>query len=340
MQNLSEVAKKLVADNKGILAADASNSTMNKRLEAIGVEQNPEMRRQYRQMLFSTKGIEQYVSGVILYDETIRQHDDSGMPLREILENKGIMPGIKVDQGLVENPESPEEQVTAGLQKLEERLSMYRDMGATFDKWRATYTIEGQELPTKEDINLDAWILAQYAKVSQESGLVPMIEPEVLMSGSHTIARCAEVTKAVQARVFSELKSVGVSFPGAILKTNMVLPGSESQEKATSEEVAEHTLAVLRENVPEDIGGVVFLSGGQAPREATENLQAIVAKGGFPWPITFSYSRALQEPVMAAWSGERANVEEAQRIFLHRLKMNSLAREGKYTRESEDELDL
>ena len=332
IEKLRNIAKKFVASRKGILAADASNNTMNKRLAAIGVEQTEEMRRQYRQLLFTTPGIEKYISGVILYDETIRQKTDEGISMPSLLASKGIMPGIKVDEGLVQNPQSPNEQITTGLQGLAERLLEYKKLGAVFTKWRATYII-ADGLPTKEDITLDAWILGQYAKISQDVDMVPIVEPEVLMDGNHTITRCKEVTIAVQKQLFAELKVRGVYMPGVILKTNMVLAGKDSFTKISPEEVADHTLSALQETVPSDIGGVVFLSGGQSPKQATENLQYISSRSKYPWQMTFSYSRALQEPVLESWLGKLENMPRAQEIFLHRLHMNSLAREGQYTEE-------
>lgn len=336
-QSLQSIAKAMMQDGKGILAADASASTMNKRLAAVGVEQDEESRRQYRQLLFTTPGFSKGISGVILYDGTIRQKADDGTPFAKLLEGYGVVPGIKVDKGKVDMPNFPGEQVTEGLDGLKERMEEYYALGARFAKWRAVIPI-GDGLPNEEAIDANAHALARYAGICQEVGIVPMIEPEVLLEGDHTIERCDAVLRATLGTVFFELERYRIDLTGAILKTSMVLSGRE-RAMDTPEAVAEHTVSVLHDMVPRELAGVVFLSGGQYPEQATANLNAIMQRGPHPWPMTFSYSRALQEPVLSAWEGVDANIPEAQRIFAHRIRMNVAARTGTYTPANEQDVD-
>lgn len=327
---LREIAKTLVQPGKGILAADESTETATKRLESIGVASTDETRRQYRELFFGADNIEKYISGVIFFDETIRQDSNKGIPYAQLLRQKGIVPGVKVDQGKEIDPNSTEETVTIGLIDLPERLKEYHQMGARFAKWRAVIKIKDQTLPTKQNILLESKRLAQYAKMCQEAGLVPVVEPEVLKDGTHTIDKAREVTILTLKTVFAELENVGVDLGATILKTSMVIPGSE-QIKALPEIVAQETMEVLKMCVPEKLAGIVFLSGGQDAIEATQNLNAIAKLGSQSWPITFSYARALQQPSLNAWQGKQENVEQARILFLHRLLMNSLASKGEYT---------
>ena len=327
-QTLQSIVADLMQEGKGILAADASATTMNKRLAAVGVEQDEESRRRYRQLLFTTPGFFEGISGVILYDGTIRQSHDNGTPFVELLTKKGVVPGIKVDQGKVDLYRFPGEQVTEGLDGLHGRLVEYYRMGARFAKWRAVIPI-GEGLPNEEVIDANAHYLARYAGICQEVGVVPMVEPEVLITGDHTIERCADVMRSTLGILFHELEKFRIDLSGVILKTSMVLSGKE-RAFDDPETVADHTVEVLRQMVPQEVGGVVFLSGGQSPEQATANLNAIVRRGPHPWPLTFSYSRAVQEPVLDAWEGLDANATEAQRIFAHRIDMNARAQRGEY----------
>lgn len=323
-----------MASGKGILAADESIETMNKRLREAGVEQDEEMRRQYRDLLLNTPGAEQYLSGVILYDETLRQESNDGVPFGRLLERKGILPGIKVDRGKIPLPFFEGEEITEGLDNLGVRLKEYYEMGARFAKWRAVITIS-EDTPTTEAIGANAHAMARYAALCQENHIVPMVEPEVLYDGAHTIERCREVMEHTMRITFDELMQYRVLMPGLILKTSMALPGKDSGREVAPAEVARHTVEALMEAVPRDIGGVVFLSGGQTPVDATEHLNAIARLGPLPWPVTFSYARALQEPVLTAWHGQEKNRTRAQEIFMHRLSLNAAAQQGKYTSEME-----
>lgn len=323
-----------MGEGKGILAADASAGSMNKRLREVGVEEDEESRRRYRQLLFSTPELTNYVSGVILYDGTMRQSTDDGEPFGLMLERLGMIPGIKVDKGKVDLPNFSGEQVTEGLDGLGMRLDEYYELGARFTKWRAVIHI-GDGLPTPEALRANAHALARYAALVEETHMVPIIEPEVLLDGDHSIETCGEVLQTTLATVFEELMMYRVSLNSTILKTSMVLPGKDSGIKATPQEVARETVRTLVASVPATTAGVVFLSGGQEPIEATENLQAIAQLGKQPWPMTFSYSRALQEPVLEAWRGSDKNTHEAQQAFLHRLACNVAAREGRYAAEME-----
>ncbi len=303
--------------------------TITKRLNAIGVESTEQTRREYREMLFSTPGIEQYLSGVILFDETIRQDSSSGKPMRELLTEKGIIVGIKVDEGKHDLPNFPGEKVTDGLDGLRKRFAEYRELGARFAKWRTVTCIGGWQ-PTRTCLESNAETQARYAALAQEAGLVPIVEPEVLMDGDHSIGCCREATRRTLRAVFEKLMDHRVLLAGMILKPNMVLPGEDSSQKPSPEEVAENTVSVLREVVPAAVPGIAFLSGGQDAVVATERLNAIARVPSPPWRLTFSFSRALQGPVMDAWKGDPANVAEAQRVFVERAKCNSAAVQGQY----------
>lgn len=329
-QQVRETARALVVAGKGILAADESTGTMNKRLEAAGAVTTPEMRREYRQLLFTTEGIEQYLSGVILYDTTIRSATDEGVPFADLLTARGIIPGIKVDQGTVPMINFPDEVVTEGLDGLAERLAEYHRLGARFTKWRAVYPI-GERIPTDATLTMNATIMARYAALSQAAGLVPIVEPEVLLQGVHDLARAQEVTTRALRILFEALILYRIDLKGMLLKSSMVLAGDQYATPSTPEEVADATLRTFRSTIPVDVPGIVFLSGGQTPRRATENLQAIARQGAQPWALTFSYSRALEEPVLAAWKGDTAaNREAAQQALLKRLALNAKAQQGAY----------
>jgi len=327
---LEATARALVAPGKGILAADESTGTIKKRFDAVQVESNEENRRAYRDLLFTTPEIEQFISGVILYDETMRQAARAGMPFPQLLANRGILPGIKVDQGAGDMAGFPGEKITEGLDGLRGRLKEYGEMGAQFAKWRAVIAI-GDGLPTRTCIEANAEALARYAALCQEANLAPIVEPEVLMEGPHSLERCEQVTSETLLAVFSRMAAHRVLLEGMLLKPNMVLPGTESGEKVSPEEVAEATLRTLLRTVPAAVPGIVFLSGGQSPEEATANLNAMNAMGNSPWQLSFSYGRALQEPSLAAWAGKPVNVTVAQRLFFHRANCNSAARNASYT---------
>jgi fructose-bisphosphate aldolase, class I len=335
-QELQETARAIVAEGKGILAADESDGTIKKRFDSIGVESTEESRRGYRDLLFTTEGVEEYISGVILFDETIRQQSADGTPFPQLLESKGIIPGIKVDKGAKPLALAEGETVTEGLDGLRDRLADYRELGARFTKWRAVISI-GKGIPSEYCIWTNAHALARYAALSQEAGLVPIVEPEVLMDGDHTIERSFEVTSRTLHAVFTELRDQRVQPEGILLKPNMVLSGYESQQEASDEEVAEETLRCFRRHVPAAVPGIVFLSGGQSDEQATARLSAMNALGSHPWQLSFSYGRALQAPALKAWEGKEENVEAAQRAYYHRAKMNSAARTGMYAPEMERE---
>ena len=339
MQDLAEIARVLVAPGKGILAADESTSTIKKRFDAIGVENTEANRRAYREMLFRTPGIAQFVSGVILYDETIRQKAADGTPLVKSLRDQGILPGIKADIGAKQLAFSLNEVVTEGLDGLRERLSEYRGLGAVFSKWRAVIAI-GDGIPTPYCIEVNAHALARYAALSQEQKIVPMVEPEVLMDGDHTIERCYEVELATLREVFAQLATQRVKLEGMLLKASMVLSGKDARNRASPDEVARYTVDCLKESVPAAVPGIVFLSGGQGDEEATVNLDAInryATKVGAPWELSFSYGRGLQAAPQKVWSGKAENVPTAQRAFLHRAKLTAAARMGQYSAEMERE---
>jgi fructose-bisphosphate aldolase class I len=327
---LEEVARALVAPGKGILAADESTGTIEKRLKSIDTPNTEDNRRDYREMLFRTKGAEEFVSGVILFDETIRQNAADGTPLRELLSRNGILPGIKVDTGAKPLAGSPKEKVTEGLDGLRERLAEYRSLGARFAKWRAVITI-GEDIPTDYCISVNSHALARYAALCVEAGLVPIVEPEVLMDGAHTIERCHAVTTRTLHKVFRELFTQRVPLEQILLKPNMVLSGSECPTQANVTQVAEATLDCFRNAVPAAVPGIVFLSGGQSDELATAHLSKMNELGGGPWELSFSYGRALQAPALKAWRGQSANVAAAQQAYYHRAKCNGAARYGKYS---------
>jgi fructose-bisphosphate aldolase class I len=326
--DLMTVARGLVSPGKGILAADESTNTITKRLASVGVESTEESRRSYRDMLLGAAGIESFLSGVILYDETIRQTDKHGMPFVERLRSNGIHAGIKVDQGTEPIEGSPQETITTGLDGLRRRLEEYRELGATFAKWRAVIRI-GEGYPTTRAIAANAQSLARYARLCQECGLVPIVEPEVLMDGPHTIQTCFTVTEQTLHTVFHALWKHGVTFEEMLLKPNMVLPGKECPRQAGAEEVAFDTLQCLRRTVPAAVPGVVFLSGGQTAANATRHLSEM-NRAAAPWQLSFSYGRALQDEALRAWSGRPAAVDEARRVFLRRGELTAAARRGTY----------
>ncbi len=318
-----------MVEPKGILAADESTRSMNKRLAQIGAAETEEAGRQFRELMFTAPGVGEYLTSVILYDATIRQNDSSGKPLAHVLESQGIIPGIKVDTGLIPLPGFPGEEVSTGLDGLSVRLREYYELGARFTKWRSVITIdEEHDLPTEQAVAANVHVLARYAMAVQEANMVPMVEPEVLYSGTHTLERSAEIIRATLDLLFNELSYYGVAQDGLILKTSMALPGKESGIGLVPMDVARETVNVLRDVVPPDVAGIVFLSGGQTPDESTANLRAICQLGEHPWPMTFSFSRAIEEPVLEAWRGLPANVPEAQRVFIKRLQLNCAARAG------------
>ncbi len=331
---LQTTAQALVAEGKGILAADESFPTIEKRFKSIEIESSEENRRAYRDMLFGTPELEQYISGVILFDETIHQSDSNGTSFSAVLENKGIIPGIKVDAGAKDLALFPGEKVTEGLDGLRGRLKDYYGMGARFTKWRAVITI-GDGLPTDFCIDANAHALARFAALSQEQGLVPIVEPEVLMDGGHDIDACFDATERTLTALFRDLEAHRVALPETLLKTNMVLSGKEAAEQAVVEEVARRTVEVLTKTVPTDIPGVVFLSGGQSDELSTAHLNAMNQLGGHPWQLSFSYGRALQAPSLKAWKGEPSNIEAGQKALLHRARLNGAARSGRYTPDME-----
>ncbi|MDD5557370.1 MAG: fructose-bisphosphate aldolase class I [bacterium] len=328
-------ARRLVSDGRGILAADESSPTIKKRFDSISVESTEENRRDYRQLLFTAGGVEEFISGVILFDETIRQKTEDGVPLPELLDRRGIVPGIKVDRGTGALAFFPSEKVTEGLDGLRARLEEYRNLGARFTKWRAVITILGDAIPSRFCIEANAQALARFAALSQEAGLTPIVEPEVLMDGDHTIDRCEEVTLASLSAVFARLRDHRVALEGILLKPNMVLSGKECPRQAGPAEVAEYTIRTFLRVVPAAVPGIVFLSGGQSPEEATRNLNALNQCGRRPWELSFSFGRALQQPVLAAWRGKAENAAAAQKAFHQRARLNSLARHGKYSPDME-----
>jgi fructose-bisphosphate aldolase, class I len=333
-RELEQTARDLVAAGKGILAADESDGTIKKRFDSIGVESTEENRRAYRDLLFTTEGAEEFISGVILFDETIRQSSPDGTPFPRLLESRGIIPGIKVDKGAKPLAKAEGETVTEGLDGLRDRLNEYRELGARFTKWRAVISI-GQSIPSEYCLWVNAHALARFAALSQEAGLVPIVEPEVLMDGEHPIERSFEVTSRTLHAVFTELRDQRVEPEEMLLKPNMVLSGYGASEQAGHEQVAEWTSKCLRRHVPAAVPGIVFLSGGQSDEDATANLNALNALGPHPWELSFSYGRALQAPALKAWRGEGGNVDEAQKAFYRRAKFNSAARSGSYAPEME-----
>jgi fructose-bisphosphate aldolase class I len=336
LDTLARTAKQLVAPGKGILAADESSPTIKKRFDSIGVESTEENRRAYRDLLFTTEGAEDFISGVILYDETIRQSSGDGTPFAKLLADRGIIPGIKVDKGAKPLALSSEEKVTEGLDGLRDRLAEYGELGARFTKWRAVITI-GDDIPSDYCTWTNAHALARYAALSQEAGLVPIVEPEVLMDGDHDIERSYSVTSRTLQAVFTELHDQRVTREGMLLKPNMVLSGYDCPEQAGTRTVAEMTIKCLRNTVPAAVPGIVFLSGGQSDEVATAHLNAMNALGPHPWELSFSYGRALQAPALKAWAGEAANADQAQKAFYFRARLNSAARFGSYSEEMEKE---
>ncbi len=334
--DLHDIAKALVADGKGILAADESTGTIKKRFDSIGVDNTEENRRGYRDLLFTTPGAEEFISGVILFDETIRQQSADGTPFPKLLESKGIIPGIKVDQGAKPLAHADGETVTEGLDGLRERLAEYHGLGARFAKWRATYSIS-DELPSEYCIWTNAHALARYAALCQEAGIVPIVEPEILQDGTHTIERGYHVACRVLGALYTELYDQRVDVQGTLLKPNMVLSGYEASNRAGSDEVADRTLECFYKHVPAAVPGIVFLSGGQSDEDSTAHLNAMNARGPHPWQISFSYGRALQAPALKAWSGKTDQVEAGQRAYYHRAKLNGAARTGMYAPEMERE---
>ena len=330
-EDLESIAAALVADGKGILAADESVATLTRRFDTLGIESTQQSRRGYREMLFTTSGAVEFISGAILYDETIRQKSSDGKPLAEVLSSQGIVPGIKVDTGAEPLARFPEETVTEGLDGLRDRLAEYHGMGARFAKWRAVIRIT-DTLPSIACVSANAHALARYAALCQEQRLVPIVEPEVLMNGAHTIERCEEVTGKVLYAVFDALFEQRVSLESMLLKPNMVIAGMESPRRASMEEVATATLRCLRWHVPAAVPGIVFLSGGQKDRLATAHLSAINRlPGAKPWKLSFSYGRALQDAALEAWHGRDENLKAGQQSFYQRARCNSAATRGEYT---------
>jgi fructose-bisphosphate aldolase class I len=335
LADLNKVARAMAAPGKGILAADESTGTIKKRFDAINVASTEETRRDYREMLFrASEGMTKYISGVILYDETIWQDAKDGTPLIKLIEQSGAIPGIKVDEGTQALPQCPGDVVTAGLDRLAERLKKYYERGARFAKWRAVIDI-GPGIPTMTAIEVNAHALARYAALCQDAQIVPIVEPEVLMDGDHDIDRCYDVTRRVLNKTFQELRVQRVALEGMVLKPNMVVAGKKSPKQASVEEVAEKTVRLLKNCVPAAVPGIAFLSGGQSDEQATAHLNAMNRIGGLPWSLTFSYGRALQAAPQKAWSGKSENVAAGQRAFIHRARMNSLASKGEWQAELE-----
>ena len=333
-QLLSKTAAAMVAKGKGVLAADESSGTCEKRFSSVNVECTEENRRTYRHLLFSTPGVEQFLSGVILFDETARQKANDGTPFPQYLAKKGIIPGIKVDKGIVDIPFSRGEKVTEGLDGLQKRMKEYCEMGCRFAKWRAVITI-GADIPTHTCLYANAHALARYAAICQEASIVPMIEPEVLLDGDHTAERSEEVHEATLRATYAAMAAYNVVPECLILKTSMVVSGKSNPRQAGVDEVAERTVRVLKRTVPAAQPGIVFLSGGQSDEAATAHLNAMAAMKGLPWPLTFSYSRALQNPALKTWRGQAGNVQAAQKAFHHRAHMNGLAAQGKWSADLE-----
>jgi len=333
-QSLAAIAQAMVLPGKGILAADESSGTIKKRFDSIHLESTADSRRAYRDMLFTAPKAGDFISGVILYDETLRQSTLSGVPFPRYLAQQGMLPGIKVDAGAKALAGFPGETLTEGLDGLRERLKEYAGLGAKFAKWRAVITI-GPGLPTSYCLAANAHALARYAALCQEAGIVPIVEPEVLMDGDHSLARCEEVTMTALERTFIELRAHRVDLAGMVLKPNMIVPGEDCKQKATVREVAEATIRCLKSTVPAIVPGIAFLSGGQSPEQSTEHLSAMNALGSLPWQLTFSYGRALQAPSLKAWGGKPEGLKAGQEAFLKRARLNALAHAGQYRRDME-----
>ena len=332
-ERLEDIAARLVAPGKGILAADESNTTCTRRFDALGIPSNPDTRRNYREMLFrANEAIRNFVSGVILFDETIRQNAKDGTPLVKIISDAGSIPGIKVDAGTKPLALAPGESITEGLDGLRERLKEYHGLGARFAKWRAVINI-GPGMPSAKAIHANAHALARYAALCQEAGIVPIVEPEVLMDGTpatHDADTCYAATEKSLRAVFDELRIAGINLRGIVLKPNMIVAGKDSPKQATAKQVAEKTVQLLKAVVPAEVPGIAFLSGGQSDQLATEHLSLMNEMGKLPWRLTFSYGRALQTAAMKAWAGKADNIPAAQKAFLHRVRMNSLAASGRW----------
>ena len=335
MSELNKIALKIISNGKGILAADESNGTMTKRLEAVNVKSTPENRLSFREILFSSDGMKECIGGVILYDETINQISSSGKSIPDLISMSGAVPGIKVDTGAKNLANSPQEKITEGLDGLRDRLKKYHDLGARFAKWRGVYSI-GEKYPSELAINCNAHALARYSALVQESGMVPIVEPEVLMDGNHSAEVCLNKTSEVIKKCFEELILHKVDLSGIILKPNMILSGSLSENKISSEEVSIKTLECLKNCVPNEVPGIAFLSGGQSEIEATENLNLINKNNNTNFIMTYSYGRALQQSALKVWSNDIKNVEATQNTFNHRAKMCTLAAQGKWSSELEN----
>ena len=335
LTDLNEVALYIVSDGKGILAADESTGTIKKRFDSINTESTEKIRRDYREMLFQAEGMKNNIGGVILFEETLKQNAADGTSLVNVISNQGALPGIKVDKGLTLMNEDSEETVTNGLDDLNQRCQEFYKIGAKFTKWRAVITI-GDNIPTDACINENMLRLADYAKIVQSNNMVPIVEPEVLMDGSHSIDDCYNVTSRVLKSLFQHLKDKNVDIKGTILKPNMIISGTNCTEQAGVQEVAEKTVKCLLENVPEDLPGIAFLSGGQSDIDATAHLDAMNKIGGFPWKLSFSYGRALQQAALKAWMGKEENMNNAQAAFSHRALMNKNAALGKWNKDLEN----
>ncbi len=338
---LITTAQAMMAEGKGLLAMDESTGTCNRRFASLGIPQTEEMRRQYRQLILNTPNLGDYISGYILYDETVRQKADDGTPLLELAKRAGVIPGIKVDTGAKDLALHPGEKVTEGLDGLRERLAEYSQMGLKFAKWRAVITI-GNGIPTRACIEANGHALARYAALCQEAGIVPMVEPEVLMDGNHTIEQCCAATEETLHTLFDQLYIQGVMLEGTILKPNMVLSGLECAQQASVEEVAEMTIDAFRREVPAAVAGIVFLSGGQPSELASARLNEMNRRyaGKLPWPVSFSFSRAIQQPALELWRGDAKNVAAAQKALYHRARCNGAARRGEYTADMEKDAEV
>lgn len=326
---LYEIAAALLAPGKGILAADESDSTAGKRLDMVHLENTPENRREWREIMLGVEGLEEYISGVILYDSTIRDETSEEIPFADLLTARGIVPGIKVDLGVKDLQGFKGEVVTQGLDDLDKRFAEYYELGARFAKWRMVITIDEDELPTDAALKVNAVMLTRYAQLAQAAGIVPIVEPEVIFEGDHSLAKAEMVTTRTLHILFQTLMEYKVDLSGLILKSSMVLAGSKNSEVSTPEQVAQATLRTFHMSVPHEVAGIVFLSGGQTPKRSTQNLNAIAKMGQQPWPITYSFSRAIEEPMLMAWGGKKENAEVSQKTLLENCKENSLASQGK-----------